>query len=453
MKNTKNNKKNTKLNSLSDQELLEMLKSEYHRIKPKNQTELFEKSKILPSHTYLRKRFNMTINELLIKIGIPVEKLNGIRRPPNELLEKLKEVADELGHVPTAKEFNAKGYSSEALKNHFGSYSKALEAAGLEVKNKKFTKSELIKLYKNLSNQLGRPANSEDLNKLNDFPSASTFAVRFGGIKELKKSLGFKSSNRGGQPKYTKEDIMDMLIKEVEKKQRQLTTNELRNNKNLPCYTTILKYFNTTKISDVWKEVHNEMLRRKYLNSTIDCLNNKKILLKIGEKGESIVAHELSYLDKSKYIVYNNIFLSSGDKIQQIDHLVIGVNGIFHLETKYLSGEIIIEKNGTWTQVKGNVCKVIENPTGQVIRHERIIKEIINKTFDIHSCIVLANKKNKITCSKNSPIQIIKADNLLYYIKNYKPSKYLTQEDIYNIKKLIDNSILKQSNNNKIICS
>ena len=67
-----------------------------------------------------------------------------------------------------------------------------------------------------------------------------------------------------GTPRYTKEEIRKQLLKKYEEYERRLTPRELKeihqksieeNNWIFPGYTTILKYFQTTKMSEVWNEV------------------------------------------------------------------------------------------------------------------------------------------------------------------------------------------------------
>lgn len=458
----KNSRRNTDHSKLNDQELLNLIKAEFYRIQPKGCWDFFKQSKNIPCLPTLQKRFNKTYNEILILAGIPDEELNFVRRDKKIYLQQLKMVADKLGHPPSAKEFNKQGYCSATLRKLFGSYNNALRSAGLEINmtRKKITynKSELKKQYLNLSKKLGNPASCNDLDNAKDLPNSSSFPLRFGGMKGLKETAGMAPSTHGPKPKYSKELIIKMLMDECNKLGRCLTVAEINSNPSLPTHVTILKYFKTTSIVDVWKEVLDKSLDQNTIRnnnkSTAKSINQSNIqMIQAGKKGESIVSHELDFLDKDKYIVYNDINLLSNGRTQQIDHLVIGPNGIFHIETKNWSGEINIDRLGIWSQVKGSVYRQKENPTGQVLRHEEIIYEILDKKYSINSLIVFSNKKTRISGKHNNPIPIIKSDILLHYIKSHVSKIHLSIKDIEEIKKLIESSIISRTEDGSSLVS
>ena len=81
---------------------------------------------------------------------------------------------------------------------------------------------------------------------------------------------------------------------------------------------------------------------------------------KRGQTGEKEVDYALKWLDKSYITVpkilnkklgietidlYNPEFT---DESQEYDHIVIGKQGVFVIETKYYSGTLIIDSNGNW---------------------------------------------------------------------------------------------------------
>ncbi|BCT30477.1 homing endonuclease associated repeat-containing protein [Bacillus velezensis] len=85
---------------------------------------------------------------------------NALGRPPmytkKELIQILQQKEKELGRTPKAKE--VKQY--KAILKLFGSYKKALEAAGLS-KNKKYTEEELISELQKKAKELGRTPKKE----------------------------------------------------------------------------------------------------------------------------------------------------------------------------------------------------------------------------------------------------------------------------------------------------
>lgn len=456
-----NSKTNNNTNKVTDQELLNIIKSEFYRIKPKGCWDFLKNANNVPCLQTLKKRFNRTYNEILILAGVPEEELNFVRRSKDEYLEKLKLVANKLGHTPSAKEFEENGYCYSMLAKFYGSYNNAIKVAGLKPKPSPrivtCSKNQLKASYMFLSRKIGKIASYDDLNYYSTV-NAGSYCIRFGGMKGLKKSLGIKPSSNGPKEKYSKDILVQLMIEESKKLSRRLTVEEISENSNLPCYTTILKYFNTTKISNVWQEVYNKMLEQ---NNTIKSINSSQIsverskIIEAGKNGEDIVSHELDFLSKSEYIVYNNINLYSNGRSQQIDHLVLGRNGIFSIETKNLTGKILIDIDKTWCQTKkvGSTCTTyrVENPTGQALRHETIIREILNDKYKITNLIVMANKKVTLQGADRNPVKIIMSDMIHSHIKNYKPTMLLDKQDIENARCLIESSIV--SKNDSIDCA
>lgn len=254
------------MKKISDKELLELIKLEYERIKPKGCWDFFKKrDRRIPSLPTLQKRFNKTYNEILLMAGVSDEDLNFIRRTPEQYLEKLKSVSIELGYVPSANEFNKRGYCSNILANHFGSYANAVNMLGLDCEPYKTpikiheTKDELLKMYIDFSKKIGKPASVNDLMESEEIYDADIFYIRFGGMKGLKEKAGFPIIDKNNT-EYSKEQIKRNLIELYLSYGRRLSVQELKANPKLPSYATILKYFETTKIEDIWNEIESEIL-------------------------------------------------------------------------------------------------------------------------------------------------------------------------------------------------
>src|SRR5690606_16421614 len=71
-----------------------------------------------------------------------------------------------------------------------------------------------------------------------------------------------------------------------------------------------------------------------------------------GMAGEKQVARILNTLDPNEYILMNDLYLPKEDgKTTQIDHILIGPQGIFVIETKNYKGGFTGSKHKqTWTQ-------------------------------------------------------------------------------------------------------
>jgi hypothetical protein len=143
-----------------------------------------------------------------------------------------------------------------------------------------------------------------------------------------------------------------------------------------------------------------------------------------GAKGEKDVAFQLKFLPH-EYKVFNDINIYSNNLKSQIDHLVIGPTGIYHLETKNYSGRIVIDSYGQWFRQKyDNAPELLENPSGQLERHHETIlgflkkRQMGNSEEIVYPVFVSASISTKITGHKNFPYPIWRVDNLLSNIKN-----------------------------------
>ncbi len=156
-----------------------------------------------------------------------------------------------------------------------------------------------------------------------------------------------------------------------------------------------------------------------------------------GYNGEIKVAKILKKL--KNYRVINDVPLKNKTNI---DHVVLGKNGIFVIETKNVCGRIYV--NGkNWERIKiknGKKLVVKENPINQARRNAyllaRYIKSKTGKNYPVKAVVVLANSrvKKKIKNSK-TPILTIKEINK--YIKSYKAKNPISKREIKEIENLI----------------
>ena len=173
-----------------------------------------------------------------------------------DLLQIIKDKAEELGRSPTLKEINQR----TTIYNRFGGMKKALELAGLKIdfeKGKKVveTNDELLELYNNFSILIGKElegATSTELDEADEIYDSSVYTLRFGNLNNVRKLLGMEIK-RQLRSKYDKEDVLNNL-----KKIGRLKNNEIEKHPHLPSKTTILRLFKTTNMTDVWKEVFDE---------------------------------------------------------------------------------------------------------------------------------------------------------------------------------------------------
>lgn len=163
-------------------------------------------------------------------------------------------------------------------------------------------------------------------------------------------------------------------------------------------------------------------------------LAHQKEIIKAGDRGEYKVQSVLTPLEKpnSNYKVYHNIRLGPDAlHTNEYDSVVIGPNGIFHIETKNYGGErggiIDVDSRGNWILHKKNgYSKIINNPAGQVDSHEYRLKGFLNQVVGVRNLptqgiIVLSCDKVSIRYNKKAKrdIPVMSRHELVNYIQNY----------------------------------
>jgi hypothetical protein len=120
----------------------------------------------------------------------------GIRkRYSNEqILEQLRACAERLGRSPTMREFEADPETTvhpQTVIQHFGSWTGAKRKAGLVPR--RFAKpADLIRLLRELGDELGRPPTAKDLDDHRaSMPSKSLYWHMFGSLKNALREAGF----------------------------------------------------------------------------------------------------------------------------------------------------------------------------------------------------------------------------------------------------------------------
>ncbi len=120
----------------------------------------------------------------------------GIRkRYSNEqIIEQLRACAERLGRSPTMREFEEDSETTvhpQTVIQHFGTWNAAKREAGLVPR--RFAKpADLIKLLRELGEELGRPPTAKDLDEHRaSMPSKSLYWHMFGSLKNALRQAGF----------------------------------------------------------------------------------------------------------------------------------------------------------------------------------------------------------------------------------------------------------------------
>lgn len=166
----------------------------------------------------------------------------------------------------------------------------------------------------------------------------------------------------------------------------------------------------------------------------------KQQIIASGDRGEFKVRKVLRSLENrnSRYKVYHNVRLGPDESAtNEYDTVIVGPNGIFHIETKNYGGErggiIDIDSKGNWILHKKNgYSKIITNPAGQVGSHEYRLKGFLMKVVGIRNLptqgiIVLSCDNIRVRDNEKTTrqIPILNRHELADYIRNYKKGKMI----------------------------
>lgn len=214
-------------------------------------------------------------------------------------------------------------------------------------------------------------------------------------------------------------------------------------------------------------------------------LEKKARLIQYGIDGEKNILFELKNSHFPMYVLHD-VYMVDHDLSAQIDYIIITPSMVYFIECKNLIGTIMIDAMGNFTReytYNGKIIKEgIYSPITQSQRHldlykslrakrqGTVMKFIYDKTFsnNFKSLVVLANSKS-ILKSRYAPKEIkdkvIKADQLIDYIKRHEQSAFRNQKDMIELADIFlsyhqdkeiqpiqkeDNSVIEENNDSLI---
>lgn len=176
-----------------------------------NEEEYNKNKKRVCCIAYIRKHFN-SYPEAIKAAGLYLENRHFYQEIA---INSLKECAKELGHTPCKREYNqskARKYHAETIVHQFGSWNKALQAAGFSTREI-LTEEEMLENLKNAVTYYKRSPSSIEYDKYPDrICSYSNFTQRFGSYEKALSLIGAEPCIKH----YTKEEII-ANIQEVAK--------------------------------------------------------------------------------------------------------------------------------------------------------------------------------------------------------------------------------------------
>lgn len=165
----------------------------------------------------------------------------------------------------------------------------------------------------------------------------------------------------------------------------------------------------------------------------------------VGNSGEQIVRDILAQLD-SQYRVINGPIIKYQDVCHEFDHIVVGYNGVFVIETKAFGmtdgvpckAGLFIDEGDKWIVRKNKINREVESPTGQILEEQKLLGKLLAGFIaDVQPIIALSNTEMNIKNNITLPYEVIRADKLIDYIKT-KPA-YCNETDVQTILTSINN--------------
>ena len=134
-----------------------------------------------------------------------------------ELLDIIRAKAEELGRAPFGYEIPQR----KVIVKNFGSWDNALEAAGLYINRQKYTDEQLLEIIKEKAKELGRKPRRKDISQ------ADTIAKRFGSWNKALEAAGICASRK----KYTDEQLLEIIKEKAKELGRAPYRTELSQEK------------------------------------------------------------------------------------------------------------------------------------------------------------------------------------------------------------------------------
>lgn len=165
-----------------------------------------------------------------------------------------------------------------------------------------------------------------------------------------------------------------------------------------------------------------------------------------GAEGEEKIIEELEELG-NEYEVFHDLVLPG--KSQNIDHVVVGENGVFVLETKNLDGKIICD-NDSWNRIKtgrkgttyrGRIGSPSKQVKGNAVRLKNFLKEELPEIFEDKNIffqgIVVFTDPNAELQISNPKVLITRTNNLIETIEK-EMQKVLSSKEIEKIVRVLE---------------
>ncbi|WP_099354743.1 nuclease-related domain-containing protein [Fredinandcohnia onubensis] len=179
---------------------------------------------------------------------------------------------------------------------------------------------------------------------------------------------------------------------------------------------------------------------------------NEKIKLQLGEAGENKVSDTIETLLPDNFLLLNDLVIPNGRNGTQIDHVLIGLDKIYCIETKDITGKFYPHKDGwLWypTSSRGEVRKktVVKNPQHQSIYHANHLKKLIEShgySVEVKPVVILTNPYGEWKGRQDKRCPIFRVKDFIEYVAQEKEVK-ITVDTKEKIAKFLSESDQKYS--------
>lgn len=162
--------------------------------------------------------------------------------------------------------------SGTHLAVRMGGWSNFLLKAEVPIVTITETDDELIEMYKSLSAKLGHPARITDLNDSEETPNYSVFNTRFGSLNDLR---GLAELKRSKSRQRIKDEEVQNAVIFVRKKYGEISLKKLiqvLHKENLPSYATLFVRLQVQGITELWEKTRYLENQLKICKAS-DCTN------------------------------------------------------------------------------------------------------------------------------------------------------------------------------------
>lgn len=161
-----------------------------------------------------------------------------------------------------------------------------------------------------------------------------------------------------------------------------------------------------------------------------------------GMVGERLVSKVLKELDDSYYLL-EDVILPSREG--NIDHVLVGANGIFVIEVKNYSGRLSVHGDKWYhTRISGAGKKEIRSISIQVKKNAANLNKILTDTLDarfknrlfVEPLIVFSNEKMKLE-AKEPTVVAVRPNKLIDTVRTHQVNHHYSSKEVATIARTI----------------